>query len=263
VNQLNIPTANEYPASTTGIIQIPDRVSVDAVIANKQTTVEPACEPTTDRWRSLGVLSPADVNRLCDEEMHTQFLVEGFLPTKSIAIAAGDSTIGKSPLMYQLGLSVAAGVPFLGRNTNQGRVLCFDLENSLHDSRTVRDALVRFLGLEVAPENFLLATEPLDLERVIAEVKPFLVIIDSLRAFAPKATTENPKAAEWLNNLKQLAREYGVCYVIVHHLRKPGDLAVPSLDDETRVSQVHASGQALPGQKCPIQAAALTVEVRE
>jgi hypothetical protein len=192
--------------------------------------------PFSLKLLSLGVLCPGEVNRICDEETHKQLLVDGFLPSKGIAIAAGDSTIGKSPLMYELGLCVAAGVPFLGRNTDQGRVLYFDLENSLHDSRAMRDALVRFLGLRATPENFLLATEPLELERVIAEVKPCLVFIDSLRAFAPKATTENPKAAEWLNNLKHLAREHGVCFAIVHHLRKPGNFAVPCLSDLTRVS---------------------------
>jgi hypothetical protein len=179
-------------------------------------------ELTHQKLLSLGVLWPAEIDRICDGETSRQFLVEGFLPTKSIGIAAGDSTIGKSPLMYQLGLCVAAGIPFLGRSTKQGRVLFFDLENSLHDSRAIRDALIRFLALSVAPEDFLISTEPpLDLERIIAEVKPSLVIIDSMRAFAPDATKDNPLAAKRLNSLKQLARKYGTSFVIVHHLRKP------------------------------------------
>src|ERR1019366_10360379 len=100
--------------------------------------------------------------------------------------------IGKSPLMYQLGLCVAAGVPFLGMPTTQGRVLYFDLENGINDSKMMRDALVRFLGLEHAPEDFLLVIDPSpSLEGLIAEIKPDLVIIDSLRAFAPEATERN------------------------------------------------------------------------
>jgi AAA domain len=84
-----------------------------------------------------------------------------------------------------------------------------------------------FLGLHAPPDDFLLATEPKDseaLERLIAEVKPDLVIIDSLRAFAPEATTENPNTAKWLNSLRGLARKHGVCFVVVHHVRKPKDL---------------------------------------
>jgi archaellum biogenesis ATPase FlaH len=197
----------------------------------KQMSTSLRCDPspteeplTHQKLLSLRVLWPAEVDRICDNDTRVQFLVDGFLPAKSIGIAAGDSTIGKSPLAYQLGLCVAAGVPFLGRSTKQGRVVYFDLENSIHDSRAIRDALARFLGLSVAPENFLLATEPpLALETLIAEVKPSLVIIDSLRAFAPEATRDNPAAAAWLNALRRLARKHGVCFVIVHHVRKPKD----------------------------------------
>ena len=173
-------------------------------------SLTPPCELTRQKLLSLGVLWPGEVDRICDEETGARFVVEGFLPVKSIGIAAGESTIGKSPLMYQLGLCVAAGVPFLGMPTTQGRVLYFDLENGILDSKMMRDALVRFLGLYHAPENFLLVTDPSrGLERLIAEIKPDLVIIDSLRAFAPEATDTNRAAAEWLNSLRRLARKYG------------------------------------------------------
>jgi hypothetical protein len=207
--------------------------------ASPRSEPSPTEEPLThQKLLSLRVLWPAEVDRICDDDTRVQFLVDAFLPAKSIGIAAGDSTIGKSPLAYQLGLCVAAGIPFLGRSTKQGRVIYFDLENSIHDSRAIRDALARFLGLSVAPENFLLATEPpLALETLLAEVKPSLVIIDSLRAFAPEATRDNPAAAAWLNALRRLARKHGVCFVIVHHVRKPKD-ARPHCDlNSGRVSE--------------------------
>jgi hypothetical protein len=188
----------------------------------KEIEDESSGDLTANKLRALGVLSPYLVDSICAGDSRAQFLVDGLLPAKSIAIAAGDSTIGKSPLMYQLGVCIAAGVPFLGRSIEQGRVLYLDLENTLHDSKTIRDALVRFLGLSAPPEDFLVSIEPRhDLERLIAEVKPRLVIIDSLRAFAPEATSKNRDAAEWLNTIRQLARKYAVCFVIVHHLRKP------------------------------------------
>jgi RecA-family ATPase len=49
------------------------------------------------------------------------------LRTKSVNIMAGDSGIGKSPLLCQLGLSVASGLPFLGMAAEQGAVLYLDL----------------------------------------------------------------------------------------------------------------------------------------
>ena len=88
-------------------------------------------ELTPQKLLSLGVLSPGHVDRIIAEQTQKQFLVQGLLPAKSIAFAAGDSTIGKSPLVHQLALAVAEGVPFLGMPTKQSRVLLFDLENSL------------------------------------------------------------------------------------------------------------------------------------
>ncbi len=209
-------------------------------------SASPGCDPspteeplTHQKLLSLGVLWPAEVDRVCEEETGTRFLVENFLPAKSVAIAAGDSTIGKSPLVSQVGICVAAGIRFLGQLTKQGRVLHFDLENSLDDSRAIRNALVPFLGLSVAPADLLLATEPRSLEQLgmlLTELKPALVIIDSLRAFAPEATAENAKTGEWLNKLRSLARKYGVCFLLVHHLRKPKEHGVRSLLGDVKVS---------------------------
>ena len=99
---------------------------------------------------------------------------------------------------------------------------------------------MRFLALSAAPEDFLLATEPKEsgpLERIIAEAKPNLVIIDSLRAFAPDATSDNPKAAKWLNTLLAYVRKYGVCFLLVHHVRKPKDLGFRAPLGDGRVSE--------------------------
>jgi AAA domain len=201
-----------------------------------QPSVAEAEGLTPQKLLPLGVLWPAEVDRICAEDTRARFIVEDLLPAKSIAIVAGDSTIGKSPLVCQLGLCVAAGVPFLGMKTNQGRVLYFDLENSLLDCKEMRDALVQFLGIGNAPGDFLLVTEPGDLERLISEVKPGLVVIDSLRAFRPDVTEKNPVAGEWLKEIRNLARKYNCCFVFIHHLRKPksGEQSL-ALTGETRV----------------------------
>jgi len=55
------------------------------------------------------------------------------VPSRSVNILVGDSGLGKSPLVYQLGISVATGVPFLGRETRKGRVVIADNENGPED----------------------------------------------------------------------------------------------------------------------------------
>jgi len=203
----------------------------------EQNPAAPSEQLTPQKLRSLRVLWPAEVDRICAQETTAPFLVEGFLQEKSIAIVGGDSTIGKSPLICQLALCVAAGVPFLGMRTNQARVLYYDLENSLQDCKAMRDALVQFLGLSGAPDDFLLVNEPVDPERRIAEVRPRLVVIDSLRSFRPDVTEKNSVAGTWLRTIRQLSRDYGCAFLFIHHLRKPGESSLyRNLNEDTRVT---------------------------
>jgi hypothetical protein len=100
----------------------------------------------------------------------------------------------------------------------------------------MRDALVSFLGLSKPPDDFLLVTEPqVSLERLLEEVKPRLVVIDSVRAHRPDVTEKNKAAAEWLKELRRLSRKYNCAFVLVHHLRKPGENSFRYLGEETRV----------------------------
>jgi AAA domain len=188
--------------------------------------------PSSQALISLGVLSPDEVDRICADQTRTQYLIEGFLPAESIAIAAGESTIGKSALICQLGLCVAAGFPFLGMPAERGAVLYFDLENSILDCKTMRDSLVRHLGLNETPQDFLLVQNPLQtLDGLLNAVRPKLVVIDSLRAFRPEVSEKNSAAGEWLKEIRKLSREYGCAFLIVHHLRKSNrESPAPSLD---------------------------------
>jgi AAA domain-containing protein len=193
-----------------------------------------AAAPSNQRLLSLGVLWPAEVDRICAEEARTQFLIEDFLPATTLAIAAGESTIGKSALICQLGLCVAAGQPFLGMPTAQGRVLYFDLENSLLDCKRMRDSLMRHLGLPDAPPDFLLVPSPPEhLERVLDGVGPKLVVIDSLRSFRPDVTDKNRNAGEWIKDIRRMSRKCKCAFLIVHHLRKPGENVPSPLKDST------------------------------
>src|SRR5438105_2851135 len=94
-----------------------------------------------------GLLTPNDVNELAKRQRHSHSLVEGFIEGRSVSVLVGDSGLGKSPLAYQLGLSVAAGVPFLGLEVKKGVVVYADHENGAHSARDLRDSIVQFLGL--------------------------------------------------------------------------------------------------------------------
>src|SRR5690348_14489316 len=88
--------------------------------------------------KALKVYTPADLVERCDELGAREFLVEDLIPKQSLGIIVGNSGTGKTPLIYQLGMCIAAGIPFLGHKVKQGRVLYMDYENGLEQ---VKDML--------------------------------------------------------------------------------------------------------------------------
>ena len=171
-------------------------------------------------------------------------VVAGFIPRRAVSFLIGDSGIGKSPLAYQLGLSVAAGVPFLGMETQPGLVVMCDYENGMEESLNYSDQLARFLKLPEVPQGFVVwspdysHTDSVNIERICetAVQKPTFVIVDSLRSHDPHFE-KHEYAGEKMNKLNKLAYKYGTAILVIHHTRKPdrenpvSDLA----DDKTRV----------------------------
>jgi hypothetical protein len=153
-------------------------------------------------------------------------LVEGLLAGEGVHLAVGDSGLGKSPLFYQLGLCVAAGIDFLGLKTTKGKVIYFDLENPDVGSEKLQESLRAFLGLTNsadAEENFLTVDqgEPTHLKALIEEYQPKLVIIDPFRSFDEAAAdNDNLQSAKLFKMMKRLAKKHKCAFLIVHHIRK-------------------------------------------
>jgi hypothetical protein len=187
-----------------------------------------------EQWRIENkLLSPRDVDALCeDESLNTAGIVAGLIPKSAVTFLIGDSGLGKSPLAYQIGLAVAAGIPpFPGMETEQGPVLYLDYENSVKESWGVRQQLVRFLKLPNTPRHFYVWTPDqgeLNLERV-CKGKPKVLIVDSMRSHNPYFEKTDYAGVE-MKRLNDLARKNGVSILVIHHTRKPGENGAPSLD---------------------------------
>lgn len=176
----------------------------------------------------------------------SSYVVDGLLPADDVHVAVGDSGLGKTPWAYQLGLCVASGTPFLGHAVRQGKVLYYDLENGREEILRVGHAVCGYLELPAFPNDFLVLRDeanPSRLKDAIACHRPLLVIIDTLRAFRPKAESANDEMAIFLGQCKQLARRYHCAILLLHHLRKPGENGMARLET-TPVLQwlLHASG---------------------
>ncbi len=162
--------------------------------------------------------------RLRNESLGDEYVVARYIRPRSIALVVGRSGEGKTPLVYQLGMSVAAGIPFLGMPTNQGLVILFDYENGSVQIQALMESLLQHLGLPNVPSSFRIWTPSADDARgplqVILEERPALAIIDSLSAWDPECEEKNAKATRAMGMLRAIANEAGCSIVAVHHPRK-------------------------------------------
>lgn len=133
--------------------------------------------------------------------------------------------------MYQAGICIAAGLPFLGRETRKGSVVIADFENGLADISELVDRISRHLGLSEPPVENLELWSLNDCDQnfgspghtlldMLRDVRPALVIIDSLASYMPAAEEKNSASIEMLKEFRELARDCGTAVIFVHHRRK-------------------------------------------
>jgi AAA domain len=160
------------------------------------------------------------------------YLIKGILPVRLIGLLLGDSGLGKSPLMYQAGVCIAAGQAFLGRETRKGSVVIADFENGLSDMVELVGRVSRHLGLAEPPNENLLLWSLNDCDQrygqpghtlldMLHSVRPSLIIIDSLSSYSPEAEAKNPTANTLLRDFRQrVVSDCGTFALFVHHRRK-------------------------------------------
>lgn len=212
--------------------------------------IEDAVPDATELDRR-SVFTADSFGRMCaGAQTRQEWSVTGLMKARSLNLLAGDSHLGKSPLAIQLGLCKAAGVPFLNYETAPaGRVLYCDFENDGSDFWRITETISDFLGLPEPPANFFgwspywddrwtgqASAGPLESEvrKIIDLVKPELVVIDPLRVVHPLAMERPEALIEMVKTFRQLSRDHGCAFILIHHLRKEDRQAPggrPSLEE--------------------------------
>ena len=167
-------------------------------------------------------MSVADLRAERDANKAAAEVVSGLVYRNTVNINVGDSSLGKTPFMFQMGLCVAHGLPFIGQETTRGRVLIVDYEN-YGDALDFIESLATFLKLGDIDSEWFSYIRNLsfeDLEWEIEDYRPSLVIIDSLRGFNPKAEKDNPRAVELITQCQRIAQTYNCSFELIHHPRK-------------------------------------------
>lgn len=206
------------------------KAAVDKVLdlLDKSEKWEPVQEATPDRPR-LEIISAPELQAAIIPPV--QFLVAGLLPEGTSLICAA-SKIGKSWMVLDMGLSIAAGEKFLGRDTQQCGVLYLALEDS---KGRLQNRMNKVLRGAPAPAQFYFSTEAPNLDDGLLDLlgdllnqhpEIRLVIIDTLQKIRGRAL---PREGAYEMDYRHMAAvkvfmdKRGVSVLFVHHIRKMRD----------------------------------------
>lgn len=177
----------------------------------------------------LRVISAPDLQRA--QLPPVKYLVDGLLPEGTSLLTAA-SKVGKSWMVLDLGLCIAAGEPFLSRPTTRTGVLYLALEDSLN---RLQDRMNKVLGGKPPPPLFCFTTEAPKLDDGLLDVledhlkkcpDTRLLIVDTLQKVRGQALPrEGPYAQDYreMETLKGFMDKRGVSVLFVHHNRKMKD----------------------------------------
>lgn len=156
-----------------------------------------------------------------------KWIIPGLLPA-GLAIFAGPSKAGKSWLTLWLCLQISQGKSVWGREIEPRTVLYFSLEDTLG---RLQERLYQLVDAEEDPERLILQTESNGIgqgleEQIVSFIHTYpdisLIVIDTLQKVRKGDRNGSMYANDYkdIGALKELADKYGICILLVHHLRK-------------------------------------------
>ncbi len=159
--------------------------------------------------------------------------INGVWPAKASGMLAGDSGIGKTWLVIEMGLALSTGTPFLGKYhvKRKYRVLIWEEEEprTREKRRSVQllkgrgrgraqcEHTLRYLvghGLKIDSREGLKI-----LRREIESFKPEFVLVGNLREIHMK-DENSPAMAHVRDAFRTLTRDFGCAFIVIHHYRK-------------------------------------------
>jgi len=198
------------------------RRAILAIDPDKEPGADPKDSATEQRGWTHTALLTASFAAL-------EMVVHGLVVAGGLTILGGKPKGGKSWLVLQMAQAVAAGVRVLGLETRQGAVLYLCLEDG---ERRLQERLWKQGAPDDLPIHYYFELRPLntlegkaDLEELIAQHHPVLVIIDTIAAAKTGKLDENEAGGmadlyNWLRRLGQ--REQAGILVVAHHKKGAG-----------------------------------------
>ncbi|PYZ91828.1 DNA repair protein RadA [Salipaludibacillus keqinensis] len=152
----------------------------------------------------------------------------------SLVLVGGDPGIGKSTLLLQVSATLS---------DHKQRVLYISGEESVKQTKLRADRL----GIG-SDELFVLAETDVDLiEKVIEELNPTLVVIDSIQTVFLDGVTSAPgsvtQVRECTSQFMRIAKTRGIAIFLVGHVTKQGSIAGPRILEHMVDSVLYFEGE--------------------
>lgn len=173
------------------------------------------------------LLTPSQLDQLPPPEP----LIEGMLVLNTLAAPFGRPGAGKSLLAMDWGCCIATGTWWFGHKVTKGTVVYVMAEGSAGAGQRkraweqARNVIVTegIVWLPMAV-NLLDADWSEAFVRLVAELKPVLVIIDTLARSMPGGDENAPRdMSRIVDNADRVRIASGACVLLVHHTPKEGD----------------------------------------
>ena len=225
---VNIGNAFDYATGGWGAMTAagdfdPLEIDVGAPPAARSSEAKPdSLEPA--KKRAMHFLTYDEMCAMPEPE----WLVEGVIQKRSAALLFGKSNTFKSFLAIDLGLSVAAGIPWHGNPVSQGRVLIVATEgaNGVGRKRVPGwfehhevPAAIRH-NVRLYPTEISLDVKE-DVDRFIASAKSIgefsLIILDIFGGTMAGTEVEDTTARAWVRAIQRIMRETGAATLTAAH----------------------------------------------
>jgi hypothetical protein len=185
-------------------------------------------EESHDEKKPRGLFNFTPMSEIVEEEIG--WIWYPYLARKTLSILEGDPGLGKSYMAMIASASIATGhpLPCIRKNkpTLQGPVVYFDIENNAASVTKVRLKYNGFdnLGNYYAVEQAFSIEDEDAIEEVyeyLEEIKPILVVFDTLNTYIGKADThKGSEATQAMNLFKQIAEDFDCSVLVLRHLTK-------------------------------------------
>lgn len=196
--------------------------------AGVDTALQAAVDTTT-RTHAAGLPAVAVDSFLAGDEEDFDWVIEGVLERTDRVLVTGPEGGGKSTLLRQIAVQVAAGIhPFTLDEAEPRNVLLLDLENSRRHVRRQLRPLRISAGGRLNPDHLHVTShaegldllDPTDrsgLERLIADVQPDLVVGGPVYKLVGGDPTEEQPAKAAATLLDKLRIRHGFALVLETH----------------------------------------------